>query len=233
MLDFLHVVSDQTSPCSYLADQSARLPMCLPVQSVTRERFDEAMEAGYRRSGAYFYNTQCPNCSACQPIRLDVNRFQPSRTHRRILRRASELRVELGDPMVDDRRVELFNLHRQGRGLARDESDIIDEDYASFLLSAPNPSVELSIWHEESLVSVSITDIGRNCLSAVYCCFDPRYSQYSLGTLSVLKQVEVARSLKMDWLYLGFYVRDNTHLCYKANYLPHERRIDGVWTAFQ
>jgi arginyl-tRNA--protein-N-Asp/Glu arginylyltransferase len=33
----------------------------------------------------------------------------------------------------------------------------------------------------------------------------------------------------LEWYYLGFYVRDCSHLAYKAGYLPHERRIGGVW----
>jgi arginine-tRNA-protein transferase len=233
MIEFLQVIADDATVCSYLADQAAKLPMCLPRCSVTRSRFDELMEAGYRRTGAFFYNTQCPKCSACEPLRLHVDRFQLTRSFRRVLQRAAGLRFELSEPKVDERRVELFNLHRHGRQLARHDSDVSGQDYQSFLMCAPNPSLELSIWQADKLISVAITDFGQNCLSAVYCCFNPEYSELSLGTLSILKQIELAQSQKMTWLYLGFYVAANQHLSYKARFRPHQRRICGCWQDFE
>jgi leucyl-tRNA---protein transferase len=233
MIEFLRVIADDTSACNYLADQTARLPMCLPTRPITGGRFDELMAAGYRRTGAYFYNTQCPNCSACEPLRLDVDRFQLSRSNRRVLQRASGLRFVLSQPEVDERRVELFNLHRHGRQLARNDADVDEQDYESFLMHAPNLSFELSIWHQDLLISVAITDVGEDCLSAVYCCFDPEFPRLSLGTLSILKQVELARAQQKKWLYLGLYVGANQHLSYKANFKPHQRRINGQWRDFE
>lgn len=232
MIDFLQVIADDTTDCSYLDEQTAKLPMCLPTKPVTRARFDQLMEAGYRRTGAFFYNTQCPNCSACEPLRLDVEKFQESRSYRRVLQRASTLRFEFAEPRADQRRVELFNLHRHGRQLSRNDSDVTVQDYKAFLMCAANPSLELSVWQDDLLLSVAITDIGRDCMSAVYCCFDPAYSDFSLGTLSILKQIEIARAQKMKWLYLGLYVAANQHLSYKARFKPHQRRINGQWQDF-
>jgi hypothetical protein len=35
------------------------------------------------------------------------------------------------------------------------------------------------------------------------------------------------------FLYLGFYIADCSHMNYKANYLPHQRLIDGQWITFE
>jgi leucyl-tRNA---protein transferase len=233
MFDFLQVIDDALTPCSYLEHQIARMPMCLPVRPLAGADFDRLMEAGYRRSGSYFYNTQCPNCSACEPIRLDVTRFHASRSQRRVQKRAADLRFEINPPSVDDTRVQLFNLHRRGRNLSKYSTDINAEEFRSFLLGAPVASLELSIWRGKQLLSISITDIGSDCLSAVYCCFDPRYADYSLGTLSILKQIEMAATIQMRWLYLGLYVAENKHLCYKANFKPHQRRVQEHWQDFE
>ena len=232
MFEFLQVVSDSLSPCSYLADKTARLPLHLPVQPITSEKFDRLMELGYRRSGRYYYRTQCPKCSACEPIRLEAQRFEPSRSHRRTLKRSKALRCIWSRPSVDQARVDLFNRHRIGRDLSLSGELITQEDYESFLLCSPNVSAELSIWKGDELICVSITDMGKNCFSAVYCCYDPAYAQYSLGTLSILLQLQVAREQDIRWLYLGFYVRENKHLKYKANFRPHQRRINGQWIDF-
>ena len=228
----LRLFSDEPSPCSYLPDRTARLCMSLSQAPVSPQQFDELMLLGYRRSGLFYYCTQCPQCSACEPVRLDVHQFRPSRSQRRVLNRGTQLRCELNRPTVDERRLELFNLHRLQRHLGRDDAPITASDYESFLLRSPNPSLELSLWHEQALVAVSITDVGRDCLSAVYCFFDPHFSRWSPGTLCILMQIVLARRQQMQWLYLGFYVAANRHLAYKANFRPHQRRIDGQWQDF-
>jgi arginyl-tRNA--protein-N-Asp/Glu arginylyltransferase len=229
MLDYLLTISDSSTQCSYLPGRTARLPMCLPVQPVSGERFDQLMELGYRRSGVMFYRTQCPGCQACEALRLDVHRFCPNRSQKRVSSRASGLRFELSEPTVDSIRVQLFNLHRKTRGLVQSDSQVTLDDYQSFLMGAPNLSFELSVWHDDRLLAVSITDWGATSLSAVYCFFDPAYSRLSLGTLCILKQIELAQINGHRWLYLGFYVAENSHLSYKANFQPHQRRVDGIW----
>ena len=36
----------------------------------------------------------------------------------------------------------------------------------------------------------------------------------------------------MRYYYLGLYVKDCSHLSYKARYYPHQRLIDGKWVDF-
>lgn len=232
MLDYLLTFSDNCTECSYLPGRIARLPMSLPVQPIGGERFDELMAHGYRRSGMMFYRTQCPGCQACEALRIDVRQFRTNRSQRRASSRANDLRFELATPTVDPDRVRLFNEHRSMRGLSTSDASITSDDYQSFLLGAPNLSYELSIWQEDLLLAVSIIDWGKTSLSAVYCYFDPEYSQLSLGTLSILKQIELALLNGHRWLYLGFFVAENSHLSYKANFRPHQRRIDGSWVEF-
>lgn len=229
MIDFLRLFTDDASQCSYLQNQTARLPMSLPARPLKPEDFDLLMDSGYRRSGAFYYNTQCPRCRACLPIRLEVDQFCPNRSQRRAVARSSQLRFQLSEPQLDQQRVDLFNLHRHQRGLSKGESQVSAQDYASFLLSAHNESLELSVWMAGQLIAISITDVGLRCLSAVYCFFDPQYSKLSLGTLCVLKQIELARLNRLRWLYLGYYVAANAHLSYKSSFRPHQMRIDGQW----
>jgi hypothetical protein len=77
-----------------------------------------------------------------------------------------------------------------------------------------------------------ILDFGRDSVSSVYHYFDPDEAWRSLGVYSVLQEVALVRELGYRWYYLGFYVADCTHLSYKAEYYPHQRRVRGQWTAF-
>lgn len=227
------VVFDSPHTCSYLPGRTARLPYRHPLANLTPEQFDQRLAEGDRRSGVYLYRVQCPECRACQPIRLDVEKFQPNATQRRTLRRGDALlTVKIGQPIVDQARVRLFNLHRDIRGLTSDDSPLDAAGYAAFLTDTCCETLEFSYWHEDRLVALAVGDAGRQSLSAVYCCYDPSFKPLSLGTYSVLRQIEFCRATARRYLYLGFFIAESPHMSYKSNFRPHQRLVEGVWHDF-
>lgn len=226
------VVFDEPRPCSYLPGRIARLPYRHPVQMLTPELFDSKLAEGDRRSGVFLYRTQCPWCRACEPIRLDVNLFRADATQRRMQRRGNAfLETRIGPAVCDVQRTELYNKHLFGRGLNHDEGPLDESDYDQFLTRTCCQTFEFSYWHANQLVAVAIADAGRTSLSAVYCYYDPDFKLLSLGTYSVLRQVEFCRDTGRQYLYLGFYIAESPHMRYKARYQPHQRLIDGQWKA--
>lgn len=227
------VVFDMPHPCSYLAGRTARLPYRLPLERLTPEQFDQRLREGDRRSGIHLYRTACPACRACEPIRLDVSRFHPDATQRRMQRRGdSLLEVRIGEPVVDRQRVRLFNLHRDGRGLSRGELTLDEREYADFLTETCCDTLELSYWNAGQLVAVAIADTGQDAMSAVYCFYEPAFGLLSLGTYSVLREIEFCRATGRQYLYLGFYIAESPHMAYKARFRPHQRLISGEWRDF-
>ncbi|MEM9587021.1 MAG: arginyltransferase, partial [Planctomycetota bacterium] len=79
------------------------------------------------------------------------------------------------------------------------------------------------------LIGVAIVDAGQSSLSAVYTYFDPLVNKYSVGTYAILTQLQWAIDHDYQWLYLGMYVADNSHLNYKARFRPQQRLIEGEW----
>jgi len=228
------VVFDHPHPCSYLPDRTARLPYRHPLQVLSPEQFDERLAQGDRRSGVYLYRTECPACRACQPIRLDVTQFRPDATQRRMKRKGDQLlTVRIGAPIVDRERVRLFNLHRDGRGLASDDEPIDEASYEGFLTQTCCETIELSYWQNDRLVAVAIADAGRVSLSAVYCFYDPTFRGLSLGTYSVLRHIDLCQATSRRYLYLGFFIAESPHMSYKALFRPHQRLIAGKWHEFE
>ncbi|MBM4344195.1 MAG: arginyltransferase [Deltaproteobacteria bacterium] len=208
----------------------AVLPMRLPLLPLDAEQFDRCLAAGDRRQGILLYRPQCPNCTACEPIRLDVQTFAPDRTQRRVLRVGqARLTMRLGRPVVDAERVALYNLHKHARGLDHGEGTVTAADYAGFLAETCVDTFELSYWDGERLVGVAIVDRAAHSLSAVYCCYDPRVAGVSIGVFSVMTQVELCKAWGLRWLYLGFYVAGCRAMRYKGRYGPHQRLVDGRW----
>lgn len=227
------VVYDRAQRCPYLGERIARMPLRLPARPLDRAELDERLEAGDRRQGFVLYRTNCPQCVACEPIRIPAADYRLTRSQRRILQRGDqELKVRLGPPTVDDRRVEIYNRHKAGRGLNDGQPPIDAEGYRDFLVSTCCESFELSYHLGDELVGIAIVDRGERSLSAVYCCYDPAVSRLSIGTYSILKQLELCRTWSLDHLYLGLYIAECDAMLYKARYLPHERLIAGEWRTF-
>lgn len=228
------VVYDREQPCPYLRERTSRLPLRLPSRPLTRKELSERLARGDRRQGYVLYQPACPACSACEAIRIPAASYAPTSSQARILKRGDrDLTVRLGAPVVDRRRVEIYNAHKTGRGL-RDGQPPIDADgYRDFLVATCCDTFELSYYHGPTLIGVAIVDRADDALSAVYCCYDPAWSRYGIGTYSILKQLELCREWGLESLYLGLYIAECESMTYKAAYLPHERLLGGAWKRFE
>lgn len=227
------VVYDREQTCPYLKEQTARLPLRLPSRPLTPTEFGKRLRGGDRRQGFVLYRPNCPQCSACEPIRLAAEQYALSRTQRRIRNRGNAaLEMRIGPPVVDERRVQIYNAHKERRDL-RDGQPPIDQDgYRDFLVATCCDTFEISFYSGDKLVGVTISDRSEDALSAVYCCYDPDYSHLSIGTYSILKQLELCKKWELSYLYLGLYIAGCDSMEYKARFLPHERLLRGTWQRF-
>jgi arginine-tRNA-protein transferase len=228
------VVHDEEQPCLYLPGRRARQPLRQPLRPLTPAELDARLAAGDRRAGTLLYNQSCPSCQACEPLRVDVRTFAPSRSQRRAQAKGdAAVTAQVGPVQVDDARLALYRTHESGRGLDRDGRPPIDAiGYESFFATSCAEGFEVRYFVGGQLAGVAITDRGAQALSAVYTFWDPSHSALSLGTYSILTQIRLAQRMGLDWLYLGLAIRDNHSMAYKLAFMPHERRIDGSWQRF-
>jgi arginine-tRNA-protein transferase len=209
---------------------TARLPMFFGPR-MSGEEFDRLLAAGFRRTGRFAYYTACPDCRACEPTRVDLEQFSLTASLRRVLKRGDkELSVRRGPCEIEAVRLGLYDLHRRERGLDRERSAITAYEYASAFVESCCETQELSCWIDDRLLAVSITDLGHQSLSAVYCYFDPQYSSLSLGTYCILKQMQWAMETGRRYLYLGMFIEANQHVRYKGRFVPQERFIRSEWS---
>ena len=96
------VIIDETESCPYLEGKTARMPLRMPLGKITLDEADQRLAEGHRRTGEFVYQTNCPDCTACEPIRLDCFEFQFSRNQRRALNKGNrKFRQETG-PLQSD-----------------------------------------------------------------------------------------------------------------------------------
>ena len=156
----------------------------MPMTKITLSQADQRLAEGHRRTGEFVYQTNCPNCSECEPIRLDCSEFVFSRNQRRVLSRGNrKFRQEIGPLQSDPQRITLFNKHRRLRGLAKKDTDIDVEEYVWGFVRSCFESFEISYWLKNQLVCLAVCDVGSNSMSAVYTFFDPDLSKEGFGDL--------------------------------------------------
>lgn len=227
------VVHDEPGPCSYLPGRSWRLPLRLPLRGLRRSELEERLAAGDRRQGRLLYRPACPDCRACEPIRLDVGRLSLGRTQRRIHARGQRaMEVTTGPVEVDAERLALYHRHKRERGLEVGERPLSEETYRLVFGESCCETFELRFRIDGRLVAVAITDRSSRSLSAVYTYFDPSYEKLSPGAFAILTQADLCRRWGLRYLYLGLYIAECPAMVYKARYLPHQRRVHQRWQTF-
>lgn len=227
------LVSDTLEPCPYIPGQTARLPLRMPTEPIGPDAFDALLAQGDRRFGPFLYRTSCPSCTACEPIRVPVARFAPTRSQRRVLKKNADVEVTVSDPEVTPRHLEIYNRHQFERGLARTSERTTEHEYRLHLVQSCVGTCEVRYSVGGRLLAFSILDVGRSSASSVYHAFDPDESDRSLGVFSVLKEIELCRERGLDWYYLGLYVAACKSLSYKATYYPHQRKVAGEWRTYE
>jgi arginine-tRNA-protein transferase len=103
------------------------------------------------------------------------------------------------------------------------------QQYQTFLSSELTEQVFIEVWHEQKLISVAVTDVLIDALSAVYTFYHPDYRKNGIGVFSILKQIAYANEINKDFLYLGYQIDDCTKMNYKNRYYPHQILQKNTW----
>jgi len=185
---------------------------------------------GWRRFGKLFFTPECDGCKECKSMRIDVDTFVLNRSMRRTIRKNSETKIILRHPTISKEHLELYDKyhnHMKDKRGWDNEKISPDDYYSSFVLGHGDFGYELLYIIDEKLVGVALVDILPGVVSSIYCYYDHDYKEYSLGTFSILKQIEYAKLLGIKYLYLGYWVKENQSLSYKSRFKPYQILIDG------
>ena len=223
----------QTLPhaCGYFGERTAQNLVIDPGAPQLDRVYGAALEQGFRRAGGHLYFPQCPQCQACTPCRVDVEKFQPDRSQRRCLARNADLTVSEAMPSYSRERHALYEKYLQSRHAGGGMDDAEASDFRRFLTAPWSPTLFMEIRLGERLLGISVTDVCLTGVSAVYTFFDPAESARSLGTFAILQQVALARHRGIAWVYLGFWIDGHPKMDYKRRFQPLEIRRGGHWAS--
>ena len=226
----LKVYTTYPHSCSYLEDQEATTLFVDPRQQMDQKLYSNLSVLGFRRSGNHIYRPHCTHCEACIPARIPVASFSPKRGQRRTERRNEDLRVIRSDDIRDEDAFSLYRRYIEQRHADGDMYPPDREQYESFLNDAWNCTRYYRFYARAKLVGVAVVDELTDGLSAIYTFFDPGEARRSLGSYAILWQIEHARQSGLDYVYLGYWIRDCQKMAYKSEYRPLELYINSRWT---
>lgn len=216
--------------CSYLKNKSARMVFLDPAHQIDVLALSELSRLGFRRSGDFVYRPECHLCKQCLSCRVPVNDFTMSGIQKKAWKRNQDLSLHIVSS--NEATQEHYALYERYINTRHADGDMYPPSYdqfEKFLIQSCTESYFLELRKDGRLLSVSTCDFLDDGISAVYTFFDPDEQHRSLGVFAILKQIEQARHMGLNYVYLGYWVPHSNKMNYKTQYNPIEILLDGKW----
>ncbi len=217
-------------PCGYLTDQETTLRFIDLTEEIDQNEIDFLYRLGYRRSGLIMYTPICASCSACKPLRVINQKFQFGTSQKRCWKKNISLTVAAKKSQFDLEYYQLYERYIQDRHRDGEMFPATREQFDSFLCVERDSSIFVEYRDEfQVLMAVTLVDCIDNALAPIYTFFEPRATERGLGTYSILWLIQFAKYAELDYLYLGYWIRDCSKMLYKNKFKPFELFQDGLW----
>jgi leucyl-tRNA---protein transferase len=223
-------------PCPYLPGRTERKVFARLVGSLAKPLNDALTHSGFRRSQMIAYRPACEGCSACVSVRIVVDGFQSTRSHRRITRRNRDLARIAANGEATREQFGLLRAYLDSRHAGGGMSDMGLFDYVAMVEETPVDThiveyrKKAGPGEHPALMGCALTDVLRDGLSMVYSFYHPGEVGRSLGTHMIIDHVAEARQRGLPYVYLGYWVRGSEKMDYKSRFHPLEALGPEGWS---
>lgn len=218
-----------SQPCNYLDKKNSQSAFVHPSFSLNTTIYSQLIELGFRRSGNEVYTPHCPGCSECIPSRISVAQFTPNKNQRRCIKKNQQTSVIVKPAKFEQDHYDMYMRYQKQRHQTGGMADSSPDDYINFLASDWCNTLFVEFVIDDELAAIAIVDLLDNALSAVYTFFEPKFSAFSLGTYAVLWQIEHAKEMNLEFVYMGFWIKHCQKMSYKTQYQPIQGLIENEW----
>jgi arginine-tRNA-protein transferase len=188
--------------------------------SASPELMDRLWAHGWRHFGTHFFRYSIAwhggRWRTVMPLRIDLDRFTPSRSQRRILAKNRDVQVVIRDTVIDEEKERMFYGHIR-RFRERVPSSLYDF-FSHTPASVPCRNEEICVYLNERLIAASFLDIGETATSGVYAMFDEAEARRSLGIFTILAAMRYSRERGCRYYYPGYAYHEPSFYDYKKNF---------------
>lgn len=227
----LRLYQSTPAQCPYLPKHTAHHHISDPNIALSSQLYSSLIDIGFRRAGDRIHRPNCIHCDQCVSVRIPVAKFAANKNQRRILNKNRDITSTV---VTDPTPQKYYGLYRQyilSRHPETESMQNVEDTFENFLFSrwSHTFAVEFRLPANE-LICVAICDPVIQGWSAVYTFYNTEYSHRSLGIYAILEQINFVRELKLEYLYLGYWVSDCEKMNYKSRFRPCEGFIHEQWT---
>jgi arginine-tRNA-protein transferase len=216
--------------CPYLPGRLERKLLTEISGPQAQGTYDVLTLAGFRRSHRFAYRPACSQCNACVPVRVVVEKFEPGKSLRRILRVNADLSIRMVPAKATAEQFALFRRYIGSRHGDGEMAGMTEVEYRTMVESS-DIDTRLAEFRtpQGDLLAVCLLDWLADGPSAVYSFFEPGQSRRSLGTFVVLWLIDAAKSDKASHVYLGYWIEHSRKMAYKTRFRPLEGFGPADW----
>ena len=195
--------------------------------------YEELSINGFRRVENWMYRPVCDNCSACKSYRVDIEKFQTTKSLKRVSRNFKNFSYKLAKNISNKEHFELFKKYQLDRHSSGSMSNMDEDEFTLMIETSPIRTSLLEFRDQfKNLVGVVLIDIDGKSLSAVYSFFDPKFNKFGLGNYMILQCLSYGKVKKYKYLYLGYYIEELSNMSYKSRFKPGQILNNNEWENF-
>jgi len=194
-------------------------------RKLSRSRYDQYLASGWFRGSVMLYkmNLLCidDEVYSVVNIRLNIEEFKHKKRQRKLLRKAEErFEIKFGKASPTPEKERLYELHKHRfKGFIHGTLD--EYLHANFNASVFDTR-EVCVYDNDKLIAVSYFDLGDLGMASLLGLYDEDYKSWSLGKLTMLKEIEFGIKTGRKWYYPGYVLDLPSNFDYKLELGPME-----------
>jgi len=215
---------EENRSCSYFENEISDIRYRY-INDCDINDYQNMLEHGWRRFGKLHFTPECKNCTKCVSMRIVVDDFKFSKSHKRVFLKNDDTKVIVRKPSMTLEHLGLYDKYHyymsQKKGWKYTQIEPL-EYKRSYVNGSFDFGYEFLYLVNDILVGIALVDILPNAMSSIYCYYDHDFEYLSLGKFSILTQISLAKELKIPYIYLGYWIKDHLSMGYKEYYKPFE-----------
>lgn len=189
-------------------------------KALSAARLDRYLAGGWFRNCRMLFRTKLlcldKDFYSVVNIRLKLQKYRPSKSLRKILNRNDKrFEVVIRPASIDSKKEKLYQDHKnrfKGFLYGSLEDFFYGEVYWEKDIFN---TYEVCVFDDDKLIALSYFDKGNKSVASLLGVYDSAYNKHSLGTYTMLKEVEYSIGVEMKYYYPGYVLNKNTAFDYK------------------